>query len=94
MNIVQPGGKVLAWLDRLFTRRLHEVCDDAVPESGRRRLQIVCRQLTGAEEAAAELMGLCVRPRLLMVDEELATIITPSLRDEIVRSVGRVDADA
>lgn len=75
----------MKWFDRLFTRRLNQPCYDAVPEGSRRHLRVACRQLSEAERHIEKRLNLCVRPRLALVDEELAVIVTPGLRDEIER---------
>lgn len=72
------------WLDRICTRRLRRHCGDVVPERYRVRLRAACGQLDSAEEAVRARMGLCVRPRLILVDEELAVVVPPALRDAIL----------
>jgi hypothetical protein len=43
----------------------------------RRRLVLACRELSDAEEGVAKRLALPTPPRLLMVDEENAVIVTP-----------------
>lgn len=78
----------MRWLDRVLTRRIDQPCYDAVPARSRRYLAIACRQLSEAEQAAAVRMQLGIQPRLVLVDEELAVMISPDLRDEIGRERG------
>jgi hypothetical protein len=80
----------MKWFDRIFTRRLDEPCYGGIPSQGRRHLALVCRRLSEAEEDAQKRLGLCVRPRLTLVDEQLAEIVTPWLRDEIEREHDQV----
>lgn len=78
----------MRWFDRMFTRRLHEPCFDQVPDAVRGRLRLACRQLTGAENGIAGRMGLPVTPRLMLVDEELAVILTPPFRRALEEDEG------
>jgi ABC-type branched-subunit amino acid transport system ATPase component len=70
-------------LDKLFTRRRGQPSFSTLAPRVRRRLTHACRELGDAEQALATRLGLPQSPRLLMVDEEEAVIITPSERAEI-----------
>lgn len=48
----------------------------------RRRLGPVCRELSDAEQELSDYLGLPRPPRLLLVDEEEAVIVTPEERGE------------
>lgn len=57
---------------------------DGLSGRARGRLALACRRLTDAELAAKALLDLPVTPRLLLIGEEMAVTVTPTLRDEIV----------
>jgi hypothetical protein len=67
--------------DRLFTRCRRPSNSDGLPDELRRRLTSVCRELNIAEKQIAAHMGLPAAPRLLLIDEEAAVILSP--RDRI-----------
>jgi len=68
--------------DPLLTRRRRQPRFTGLPASVRRRLALACRELSEAEETIAERLGLRKPPRLLIVDEETAVIVTPRDRPE------------
>lgn len=70
-------------LDKLLTRRRDQPHFSALPPRVRQRLGLACRELNDAEQALAARLGLSQPPRLLMVDEEEAVILTPSDRAEV-----------
>lgn len=67
-------------LERLLTRRSHTECFAALEPRVRRRLGPVCQELSEAEHALAARLGLSRPPRLLLIDEEQAVILTPDER--------------
>lgn len=67
-------------LDRLLTRRRRMPRFVALAPRIRRRLNVVCRELSEAEEELATRLGLPQPPRLLLVDEEEAVVVTPGER--------------
>lgn len=67
-------------LERLLTRRRRMPRFAALPRHVRRRLAPVCRELSEAEEELAARLGLAEPPRLLLVDEETAVVVTPGER--------------
>lgn len=71
-------------LDKLLTRRRDQRRFSALPTSVRQRLVVACQELNDAEEEIATRLGLPQRPRLLMVDEEEAVIVTPGDRAKII----------
>lgn len=70
-------------LDRFFTRRRQLPRFADLSESAHRRLNGACRELGDAEDRMAAHLGLAEPPRLLLVDEEEAVVITPEQRGEI-----------
>lgn len=68
-------------LDKLLTRRRDIPRFSALAPHVQRRLAVACRELNNAEQEIAARLGLAQPPRLLMVDEEEAVILTPSDRD-------------
>ncbi|WP_247889802.1 hypothetical protein [Azospirillum brasilense] len=62
-------------LDRLFTRRYRHHMFGPVPERSAARLRAACRQLSEQELEMQALLGLPVRPSLILADEELAILI-------------------
>ena len=66
----------MRFLDAFFTRSARRPQRSALPRSVRRRLAQSCADLTQEENALAERFGLPMPPRLLIVDEEEAVIIT------------------
>ena len=70
-------------LDKLLTRRRDQPRFSALAPRVRHRLALACRELDDAEQALATRLGLPRPPRLLMVDEEEAVVLTPSDRAEI-----------
>lgn len=70
-------------IDKLLTRRRDQPRFSALPIRVRQRLALACEELSDAEQALAERLGLPQPPRLLMVDEEEAVILTPSDRAKI-----------
>jgi len=69
-------------LDTLLTRRRHEASFATLRPKVRRRLGPVCQELREAEAALATRLGLPRAPRLLLVDEEEAVVLTPDDRAE------------
>lgn len=69
--------------DGLLTRRRQLPRYTDVPEGARRRLDRACRELTQAEDRMAARLGIAAPPRLLLVDEEEAVVITPDERKDI-----------
>lgn len=78
----------MRFLDKLFTRRRRMPRFEALGTRVRHRLSPVCRELSEAEDALAAHLGLARPPRLLLVDEEEAVVLTPDERT----AVGRDDA--
>lgn len=76
-------------IERFFTRRRRLPRFDDVSDSARRRLNDACRELSDAEDRMAALLHLPNPPRLLLVDEEEAVVITPEQRDEIAAVAAR-----
>lgn len=72
-------------LDKLLTRRRRMPCFEALTPQVRRRLAPVCREMSQAEEELAARLGLPQPPRLLLVDEEEAVILSPGERAETER---------
>ena len=72
-------------LDRLLTRRRRMPRFATLALRIRRRLNIVCRELSEAEEELAARLNLPHPPRLLLVDEEEAVVLTPGERAETGR---------
>ena len=70
-------------LDKLLTRRRGQPHFADLPPRVRHRLALACRELNEAEEALAKRLSLPQPPRLLLVDEEKAVILSPSDRAEI-----------
>lgn len=73
-------------LDRLLTRRGHPTCFATLAPRVRRRLRPVCRELSEAEQTLAARLGLPRPPRLLLVDEEAAVVLTPDERAQTDRT--------
>lgn len=72
-------------LDKLLTRRRRMPRFETLAPRIRRRLSFVCRELSEAEEELAARLELPQPPRLLLVDEEEAVILTPAERAETER---------
>ena len=72
----------MGMIDRLMTRRRGVPSFAALAQRKRRRLASVCRELNDAEQEVADYLGLARPPRLLLVDEEDAVILTPDQRAE------------
>jgi len=70
-------------LDKWLTRRRRLPSFAALAPRVRRRLVPVCRELADAEQELADYLDLPQPPRLLLVDEEEAVILTPKERGEI-----------
>jgi ABC-type branched-subunit amino acid transport system ATPase component len=75
-------------LDRLLTRRRRMPHFAALAPRVRRRLNTVCAELSEAEEEMAASLGLTQPPRLLLVDEEEAVVLTPDQRAGTRRQSG------
>lgn len=73
----------MGFLDKWLTRRRRLPSFAALAPQVRRRLVPVCRELANAEQQLAAHLDLPQPPRLLLVDEEEAVILTPSERAEI-----------
>lgn len=69
--------------DRLVTRRRGSPRFSTLSARVRRRLSVACHELTETEEEVARQLGLPEPPRLLMIDEEEAVMLTPNDRAEI-----------
>ena len=69
-------------IDKLLTRRRRLPSFAALAPRIRRRLAPVCKELSDAEQDVADYLGLSRPPRLLLVDEENAVILTPEERTE------------
>lgn len=67
-------------LDKFLTRQRRTPCFAALGPRVRRRLAPVCGELNEAEQELAMRLGLPQPPRLLLVDEEEAVILTPDDR--------------
>lgn len=72
-------------LDSLLTRRRRMPRFALLAPRIRRRLGLVCRELSEAEEELAAHLGLPRPPRLLLVDEEEAVVVMPDERAETER---------
>jgi hypothetical protein len=70
-------------LEKLLTRRRDQPRFSALPRRVQQRLALACQELSDAEQALAARLDLPQPPRLLMVDEEEAVILTPSDRAKI-----------
>lgn len=70
-------------LDKLLTRRRDQPRFSALAPHVQRRLTLASRELGDVEQALALRLGLPKPPRLLMVDEEEAVILTPGDRANI-----------
>ena len=70
-------------LDKLLTRRRNQPSFSALAPRFRQRLALACRELGDAEQAIAADLDLPRPPRLLMIDEEKAVILTPGDRIDI-----------
>ena len=68
--------------DRLLTRCRRRPAAVDLSDAARRRLSPACRELSDAEERMARHLGLATVPRLLLIDEESAVIL--SARDRAV----------
>lgn len=66
--------------DRMFTRCRPRPGSFTLSDSTGRRLAPACRELIEAEERMARHMGLPTAPRLLLIDEEAAVILSPGER--------------
>ncbi|MEC4721758.1 hypothetical protein RY831_21550 [Noviherbaspirillum sp. CPCC 100848] len=71
-------------LDNFLTRRRDQPRFSSLAPHVRQRLTLACRELSDAEQSLAGRLGLPRPPRLLMVDEEEAVILTPSDRADMV----------
>ena len=67
-------------LDKLLIRQRRLPRFEALAPRVRRRLGPVCQELGKAEQELAERLGLPQPPRMLLVDEEGAVILTPDER--------------
>lgn len=72
--------------DRVFTRRRHFPQFADLAAGVRRRLGGACQELTEAEDHVAALLGLASPPRLLLVDEETAVVLSAEDRGMIAGS--------
>jgi hypothetical protein len=72
----------MSLLDRILTRRRFRPLFSSLSLHVRSRFARACQELTEAEEAIAEQLGLPAPPRLVMIDEETAAIILPRDRLE------------
>lgn len=77
---------VMRWLETLFIRRRYQPDPKRLAERTCRRLQPACQQLSEAERLVATSIGLATPPRLLLVDEEQAVILTPEARAAIEKA--------
>lgn len=75
----------MALFDHWFIRSRQAARVSDLSPSVFHRLTRACRDLTAAEDAMAERLGLRTPPRLLMVDEEEAVVIAPDERSRINR---------
>ena len=67
-------------LDDLFTRSRRQPTSVDLSDDVKRRLSPACRELTDAEDLMAARLGLDKVPRLLIIDEEAAVILSPQER--------------
>lgn len=72
-------------LDKLLTRRRQQPNFSALAPHFRQRLALACRELGDAEREIAAALDLPHPPRLLMIDEEKAVILTPADRIDPTR---------
>ena len=75
----------MRFLDRIFTRCRRRPTASHLADSTRRRLAPACRELTDAEEQIARDMCLPTPPRLLLIDEEAALIISSKERSSMLQ---------
>jgi hypothetical protein len=68
-------------LEKLLIRRHDHPQFSSLPPRVRKRLGHACQELAEAEAEMARLIGLPKPPRLLLVDEEQASIIFPEERE-------------
>ena len=73
----------MGFLDKWLTRRRRLPSFAALAPRVRRRLVPACRELADAEQQLAAHLGLPQPPRLLLIDEEEAVILTPGERAEV-----------
>lgn len=70
------------FLTNLLTRRHGAPRFDRLRPQVRRRLAYVCQELSEAEQEVATRLGLAQPPRLLLVDEEEAVVLTENERGQ------------
>lgn len=80
----------MSLLARLFTRRRRLPRFADLPDAVRSRLDDACHELTEAEDRMAARLQLAVVPRLLLVDEEEAVVVTPRERADISAAADRL----
>lgn len=73
----------MSCLDRIFTGRRERTYYEPLRARSRSRFTLACRRLDDAEKAMQQLMNLCVRPRLALVGEDSARVISTQFREEI-----------
>ncbi|WP_126174126.1 hypothetical protein [Altericroceibacterium xinjiangense] len=73
----------MAFLDKFFVRRQGLPRFSALPQRVRQRLALAARELADAEAEMADQLGLSQPPRLLMIDEEEAVILSGPDREEL-----------
>lgn len=71
-------------LGKMLIRRRHMPRVSDIPVRVLQRMTLACRELSEAEASIARRLGLSEPPRLLLIDEEEALIVTPADRDNLV----------
>lgn len=74
---------MMRFLDKMLTRQRNQPSFSALTSRSQQRLALACQELSDAEEAIAAELDLPQPPRLLMIDEEKAVILTPGNRSDI-----------
>lgn len=69
--------------NKLLTRRAKQPRFSALAPRFQQRLALACRELSDAEQAIAAALDLPRPPRLLMIDEEKAVVLTPGDRIDV-----------
>jgi len=74
---------MMRFIDKWLIRRRGVRRFSTLSPQVRHRLALACRELSEAEQEIAARLDLPQPPRLLIVDEEEAVILTPSDRTEV-----------
>lgn len=66
----------MRFIDKFMTRGRHQPRFDTLAQRVQNRLAPVCQDLSNAEQALAKHLGMPQPPRLLIIDEENAAVLT------------------